>query len=149
MVWGTFLIGADSIWTIGETANFPGALVVFALIAYRLFWNQFQTYGIRTIISKIPLTIISRSSTEQNRSHHTCFICTGIFPFRSTDSLQQHKQTIIFTIQSCLPFKKNTRKNFSNSIKASVSYCSIPTWTSQQGQRELPELALYYCVLAI
>lgn len=30
---GTFLTGVDSIWTIGETANFPGALVDFALIA--------------------------------------------------------------------------------------------------------------------
>lgn len=40
----TFLTGIESSRVKGETFNFPGALLVFALIEYRLFWNQFQTY---------------------------------------------------------------------------------------------------------
>ena len=42
--WGTFLTGVESSRGIGDTFNFPGALLSFALIAYRLFWNQFQTW---------------------------------------------------------------------------------------------------------
>lgn len=41
--WGTFLTGPESSRGIGVIFNFPGDLVNFALIAYRLFWNQFQT----------------------------------------------------------------------------------------------------------
>lgn len=40
---GTFLTGVESSRGTGDTFNFPGALLSFARIAYRLFWNQFQT----------------------------------------------------------------------------------------------------------
>lgn len=40
---GIVLTGVESSRGIGEIFNFPGALLSFALIAYRLFWNQFQT----------------------------------------------------------------------------------------------------------
>lgn len=43
--WGIFLTGAESSRGIGVIFNFPGVLLDFALIAYRLFWNQFQTYN--------------------------------------------------------------------------------------------------------
>jgi hypothetical protein len=42
--WGTLLAAAESSRGIGVIFNFIGALFDFALIAYRLFWNQFQTY---------------------------------------------------------------------------------------------------------
>lgn len=49
--WGTFLPGVESSRAKGVTFNFPGDLIDFALIAYRLFWNQFQTYN--KIINKL------------------------------------------------------------------------------------------------
>lgn len=49
--WGTLLPGVESSRAKGVTFNFPGDLIDFALIAYRLFWNQFQTYN--KIINKL------------------------------------------------------------------------------------------------
>lgn len=42
--WGTLLATDESSRGMGVIFSFIGALFDFALIAYRLFWNQFQTY---------------------------------------------------------------------------------------------------------
>lgn len=43
--WGIFLAGAILSRGMGVIFNFPGVLLDLALIAYRLFWNQFHTYN--------------------------------------------------------------------------------------------------------
>lgn len=133
--WGTFLTGIGSSRSIAVTFNFPGALTVFALIAYRLFWNQFQTYN------KPPTLIID---SRLFLAVHNCnkIILPASFALWSFPSfLGTHYNTNFNNVNSKL--KKGTTKQYVK-LWTEIRH----TWTSLKELQEFPEMALYCGVLA-
>lgn len=132
--WGTFLIGVGSSRGIGVTFNFPGALPVFALIAYRLFWNQFQTYN-------KPLTL--RIDSKLFLAVHNC------------NKIVLPASFALWSFPSFPGTHYNTKFNNINSnwIKRTKQYVKLwteirYTWTSLKELQEFPEMALHCGVLA-
>lgn len=144
--WGAWVIilpAAGSLWGIGEALNFAGTfpaagslwgagwaicllglLAVFALIAYRLFWNQFQTYDNTSKLWK-HFQLIIRNYGAKTDKPLTCFIWTTNFPDLSAEELHGSRN---ITIQASWTYKSKF-----GTLTTYLNFSARSTRTSRAG----------------